>query len=467
MATGKVYLVGAGPGDAGLLTMRGKFCLEHADAIVYDHLVSIQLLNFSRADAELFDVGKKEGKHICSQRDIEDLLVALARRGLFVVRLKGGDPFVFGRGGEEAFALTEAGIDWEVVPGISSAIAVPAYAGIPVTLRNVSPAFTVITGHSSANNVEYRFKEVAKMPGTLVIMMGVGSIEAIVTDLIAGGLARQTPVAIIRWGTRAQQHTVLGQVDTIVKIAQQANMTAPAVIVVGGVVCAREKLAWYEKHVFMGYRIVILADTVQEAFALAQELEEQKAEVITLSLEQVAVINVAQIDKVIDGLFTIATGSGIYFRSKLAINGFFDRLKIRKIDVRTLVSVAFYVCNQRLADHLESLGFFASGIGTQVPDDQGKVVWFIERDLCNKNVEHANHQTPSNTVFIPFTLDLTSTRIIAMQRGLYGNHVDVVWYTSASQPLVDAVLAQTDHHRNSLLLNIDDAKNVEKPSRVD
>jgi len=243
-AMGKVFLVGAGPGDPELITLKGKRCLEAADAILYDELANRELLEFAQSDTELIYVGKKPGKHCADQREIEALLVRHARQGKTVVRLKGGDPFVFGRGGEEALALHAAGIPFEIVPGISSAIAVPAYAGIPVTHRSLASSFAVVTGHKSSGD-GIKWGKLAGLVDTLVILMGLHNLDEIMNALLAGGCEPERPVALIQSGTSDEQRVLGGTVATIGALAAKANFRSPALIVVGEAVQLRKQLRWF------------------------------------------------------------------------------------------------------------------------------------------------------------------------------------------------------------------------------
>jgi uroporphyrin-III C-methyltransferase len=248
MQQGFVSLVGAGPGDPELLTLKGLRRLRAADVVVYDALVSVELLRECRADAELIYAGKRAGQHYRSQDEINALLIEKARAGLQVVRLKGGDPFVFGRGGEEASVLAQAGIAWEAVPGVSSAIGVPAYAGIPVTHRAIASSFAVITGHEDAQREESRLRWQALAQGidTLVFLMGVGRLAEISAQLIAHGRPAETPAAVIRQGTTADQETVIGTLATIAADVERAGLSAPATLVVGEVVRLRAQLSWFD-----------------------------------------------------------------------------------------------------------------------------------------------------------------------------------------------------------------------------
>lgn len=235
---GKVYLVGAGPGDPGLFTLKGKTLLECADVVIYDALVSPQILAMIGPQAERIDAGKRRGRHSLIQAETTQLLIEKARHHAIVVRLKGGDPFVFGRGGEEMEDLVQAGIPVEVVPGITSGIAAPAYAGIPLTHRNYSSSVTFVTGHESVG--KYRpavnWQAIAHSSETIVIYMGVHNLSHIAEQLRKAGLAADTPVALVRWGTRPDQEELIGTLDTIVQQVEEAGFEAPAIAVIGSVV---------------------------------------------------------------------------------------------------------------------------------------------------------------------------------------------------------------------------------------
>ena len=244
MNTGKVYLVGAGPGDPGLLTVRGLELLHRAAVIVYDQLVNPALLEQVSPLAERIFVGKRAGRHCIAQEEINREIIRYARLGCEVVRLKGGDPFVFGRGGEEAEALVNAGIPFEIVPGVSSAVAVPAYAGIPLTHRKLASSFAVVTGHEARKSQDsVDWSKLATAVDTLVILMGLGNLPVIAAKLIAHGRPPETPVAVIRQGTTQEQETVIGTLADIVE--RSAAIKAPALIVVGDVVSLADKLDWF------------------------------------------------------------------------------------------------------------------------------------------------------------------------------------------------------------------------------
>ena len=242
---GKVYLVGAGPGDPGLFTLKGKTLLEHANVVIYDALVSPQILDMINPHAERIDAGKRRGRHSLPQEDTTQLLIEKAQTHAIVVRLKGGDPFVFGRGGEEMADLVDAGVSVEVVPGITSGIAAPAYAGIPLTHRAYSSSVTFVTGHESVG--KYRpavnWQAIAHGSETIVIYMGVHNMPYIVEQLLQAGLATDTPVALVRWGTRPEQAELIGSLETIVQQIETTGFEAPAIAVIGSVVNLHETLS--------------------------------------------------------------------------------------------------------------------------------------------------------------------------------------------------------------------------------
>ena len=250
---GKVYLVGAGPGDPGLLTLKGKRCLEQAEVVLYDRLVNEEILAFASQDAEFICVGKQVGNHSFPQLWIETVMISRAREGKVVVRLKRGDPFIFGRGGEEIEALKGAKILFEVVPEVSSAIAMPAYAGIPLTHGDCASSVAIVTGHGCcAGQGEVRWADLQRTVDTLVILMGLGNPRENMGRLIKGGCNPERPVALIRWGTRASQETLVGTVETIATMAEQRNFRPPVVIVVGDVVRFGDRLDWFEANMHPG-----------------------------------------------------------------------------------------------------------------------------------------------------------------------------------------------------------------------
>src|SRR5438445_2963951 len=280
---GKVYLVGAGPGDLGLVTLRAKECIERADAIVYDHLANPEILSWARDDAEIIYAGKEAGQHSLSQQEINALLIEKARAGKDVVRLKGGDPFVFGRGAEEARAIVDAGIEFEIVSGITSAIAGPAYAGIPMTHRAENSHIVFFTGHEDPAKTESAidYAALAKLGGTQVMLMGMKRLGSIAREMLEQGVRNDLPVALVRWATTGRQETLTGTLQNIAQRAVASGFEAPAVAVFGEVVALRGTLNWYENRPLSGKRIVVTR-TRKQASALSNKLRALGAHVVEL-----------------------------------------------------------------------------------------------------------------------------------------------------------------------------------------
>jgi uroporphyrinogen III methyltransferase / synthase len=280
---GKVFLVGAGPGDLGLVTLRAKQCIEQADVIVYDSLANPEMLGWARDDAEIIYAGKRAGEHTLKQEEITALLVNKAGEGKRVVRLKGGDPFVFGRGAEEAQGIVEAGLSFEIVSGISSAIAGPAYAGIPVSHRAENSHFTVFTGHEDPAKTKSAidFEALAKLGGTQVMLMGVDRIESVAAEMMKNGVGPTLPVALIRWATTGRQETLTGTIGDIAQRLRERGFEAPAVAIFGDVVRLRADLNWFEGRPLSGKRIVVTR-TRKQAGVLSQKLRELGADVIEI-----------------------------------------------------------------------------------------------------------------------------------------------------------------------------------------
>ena len=287
--SGICYLTGAGPGDLGLVTLKARQVLEKAEAVVYDYLCNPEMLAWAPKGAELIYAGKKAGEHTIPQDEINALLVKLTKEGKRVVRLKGGDPFLFGRGGEEAEALAAAKLPFEIIPGVSSALAVPAYAGIPVTHRGHNAQLTLFTGHEDPSKPEpsIDYAQIARQPGTKVMLMGIKRLEQIAAILLEHGASPEMPVALVRWGTTARQQTVSGTLADIARLAREAGFRAPAVAVFGEVVGLRKKLNWFETKPLFGKRIVVTR-TRNQAGALSDALRELGAdtcEMPTLRIE--------------------------------------------------------------------------------------------------------------------------------------------------------------------------------------
>src|SRR6202043_3888526 len=274
---------GAGPGDIGLVTLRTKEAVEQADVVIYDYLCNPEILNWARPDAEIVYAGKQAAAHTLSQSEINDLIVRRAKEGKLVVRLKGGDPFVFGRGAEEAEAIVNAGIAFEIVPGITSAIAGPAYAGIPVTHRADNSHVTFFTGHEDPDKTgsPIDYAALAKLGGTQVMLMGVQRLESIVRQMLEQGTREDLPVALVRWATTGRQETLTGTLQNIAQHVADVGFEAPAVVVFGEVVALRESLNWYQKRPLSGKRIVVTR-TRKQAGELSAQLRALGAHVFEL-----------------------------------------------------------------------------------------------------------------------------------------------------------------------------------------
>ena len=285
---GKVYLIGAGPGDPGLVTVRAKELIQCADVIVYDYLANPKLLDWARPDAERIYVGKRSGMHSLPQDEIEEILVDRANKALQVVRLKGGDPFVFGRGGEEVAELQTDGITFEIVPGVTAALAAAAYAGIPLSHRTYSSSITFLTGHENPEKqtLSIDFKQYGSTKGTLCLYMSLGQLPRILRELKDGGMSGDTPVGVIQWATLASQRSVYGTVDTIVSDIESAGLSTPVMIIIGKVVAERSTTKWFEGRPLMGKKIVVTRARDQ-AGQLSSLLESNGAEVIELPFIQV------------------------------------------------------------------------------------------------------------------------------------------------------------------------------------
>ena len=279
---GRVYLVGAGPGDLGLVTLRARECIQRADVIIYDHLANPEILGWSREEAEIIYAGSGR-RHTLDQSEINALLVQHASDGKTVVRLKGGDPLVFGRGAEEAEEIVQAGLKFEIVPGISSTLAGPAYAGIPVTHRGHNSHFTIFTGHQDPGKTgsAVDFEALAKLGGTQIMLMGVDRIEAISREMMAHGVRPDLPVALVRWATTGRQQTLIGTLSDIARRVAEEGFTAPAVAVFGDVVSLRAHLNWHENRPLAGKRIVVTR-TRKQAGALSAKLRDLGADVLEL-----------------------------------------------------------------------------------------------------------------------------------------------------------------------------------------
>ena len=336
-----VFFVGAGPGDPDLITVRGKRLIESADAVVYDALASAKLLPADARELgrpELYYVGKRGGaKDSVNQHEINELLVRLAREGKRVVRLKGGDPFVFGRGSEEAQAMNDASVPFEVVPGITAGIAAPAYAGIPVTHRGLSTSVTFVTGHEdpAKPHTQTNWAALAKAGGTLVLYMGVKTLSSITRALLDEGMPSEIPAAAIQWGTDPRQRTVTGTLQSIASQVEKENISAPAIIVIGWSVVLRDELDWFEKRPLFGRRIVVTRAT-QQSQALTERLRELGADVVEMPATQIARLDLTPLRSAIAEL---SSYDWLVFTSQNAVSIFWEQLLGEGKDARALAGL--------------------------------------------------------------------------------------------------------------------------------
>lgn len=387
MTRGTVYLVGAGPGDPGLLTVRGRELLRSCDDVVYDALVSEELLaaELEGRDVERHFVGKRGGDVASArQEEIEVLLVRLARGGRRVVRLKGGDPFVFGRGGEEAQALARAGVAFEIVPGVTAGIAAPAYAGIPVTHRGAATAVTLVTGHEDPEKDESGtdWSALARSGATLVLYMGVRTLPHIVGELLAGGRPADTPAAVIERGTHPSQRVITATLATIAERAREAKVAAPAIAIVGDVVRLRDEIEWFERRPLAGKRIVVTRARTQ-ASSLSVRLRELGADVIEMPAIRVDPLDPAPLHRALDAM-------GEYhwaiFTSQNAVELVWRAMRKRGLDARSLGRMRVAAIGRATADAL-----LARGVAADVVPERFVAEALFERlrhqdDLTGKRV---------------------------------------------------------------------------------
>lgn len=355
-AAGRVYLVGAGPGDPGLITVRGLQCLARSDLVVYDRLANRRLLEHAPREAERVYVGKEPHRHAMKQEAISRLLVEEAQKGRVVTRLKGGDPFVFGRGGEEALLLAANGVPFEVVPGVTSAVAVPAYAGIPVTHRDVASSLSIITGHEDPQKgfSSLDWANLAAARGTRVFLMGVGSLQGIAQNLLEHGCPPATPVALIRWGTLPEQESLVGPLEEIAAKAEAQGFRPPAVLVVGEVVRLREQLQWVEKRPLFGRRVLVTRSR-EQASRLTEEIEARGGEVYEFpTIEIVPPEDFAELDA---ALARIATYQWLVFTSVNGVQAFFQRCRQLRRDIRDLQGLRLCAVGPATLQELENRGF--------------------------------------------------------------------------------------------------------------
>ncbi|NWF52925.1 MAG: uroporphyrinogen-III C-methyltransferase [Nitrospirae bacterium] len=422
---GKVYIVGAGPGDIGLLTVKGLRCLQKAEVVIYDFHLNAQILNYINHEAEFIYAGKRGGHHSMGQDEINRLLIKKADEGKIICRLKGGDPFVFGRGGEEAEALAEHGIEFEVVPGVSSSVAAPAYAGIPLTHRLYSSSFAVIPGYEDPtkekSNIDW--SKLSTGVGTLVFLMAIKNIEVVTQKLIENGRSPETPVAVIRWGTRPDQKTISGTLKDIVELVKEKDIRPPAVMVVGDVVKLRESLMWYEKKMMFGYRILI----TREHPGGFEPLEELGAELIEFpTIEIMPPKDYAELDSTIE---SIETYKWLIFTSKNGVKYFFQRFFDKDRDIRDLKGINICAVGSKTADEIRKYGIKVDLIPEEF-SSEGLIKAFCSYPSASKEKSQSSEfQTPNSELLkgIKFLLPRAerAREILPEKIKEFGGHIDL------------------------------------------
>jgi uroporphyrinogen III methyltransferase/synthase len=392
---GAVYLVGAGPGDAGLLTLRGAELLRRADVVIYDLLVNPALLRLARENAEIISRGKRTE---LSQKQINSLMIEKAREGKIVVRLKGGDPYIFGRGGEEAEALATAKIPFEVVPGVSSIVAAPNYAGIPLTHRDFCSSFTVFTGHENPADakINLHYDQIAKVPGTKIVLMGTENLGDWTKSLIANGMPPETPVAIIESGTLGKQKSVSGTLATIAKLAAEKKISPPALTILGDVVKLRGKLNWFENLPLFGKRIVVTRSRMQMA-QFSRKLSKLGAEV--LEIPAVKGIDPENKQNVVDAILSLNSYDWLVFTSVNGVETFFHYFFTRFQDLRDIGGAKIAAVGPATAAKLRKLHLQVDlmpdeFVGRKIAEAFAKHSSIENSKICLLRAENANRDLP-------------------------------------------------------------------------
>ncbi len=443
MRTGKVYLIGAGPGDPKLITLRGKEYLERADVVIYDYLAPKELLETARPGAEIIFAGKK-GKNLpLTQEAINRLIIEKARAGRIVARLKGGDPFIFGRGGEEAEAFVQAGIPFEVVPGVTAAIAVPAYAGIPLTHRDIASTVAFITGHEDPTKGGSRieWEKIATGIGTLVFFMGMTRLPEIVGNLIKYGRDSKTPVAIIRWGTRLSQQTIQGTLSDIVAKAQEADLRPPVMIVVGEVVRLNKRLGWFETRPLFGRKILVTRAR-EQASEFSDLLAQNGAEPVEFpTIEVVPARSYRAFDRAIE---KISEYHWVVFTSVNGVLFFLQRLNKAGKDIRALKDVKICAIGPRTAEEILRLGvkvelvpeeYQAEGILDKMDgrDLKGKKILLPRAEVAREILPDELRRSGARVDVVTAYRTVEPTKNVKpIKKLLQANEISVITFTSSS-----------------------------------
>jgi uroporphyrinogen III methyltransferase/synthase len=461
---GKIFLIGAGPGDPGLITLKAMECIKNADVVVYDYLASPALLEYANDNAEIIYVGKKGGDHTLSQDGINDLLINKAKQGLNVARLKGGDPFIFGRGGEEAELISDNNIPFEIIPGVTSAIAAPAYAGIPLTHREHASSVSIITGHEDPtkkdSSIEWR--SFAQSSSTLVFLMGVKNLPGIVENLQKHGKDPKTPVALVRWGTTSRHKTVTGILENIVDKVKQAGLKSPSIIIIGSVVTLKDKLNWFENLPLLGKKIVVTRARAQasDLIALLRKYGAECIEIPTIKINPSK-----DIQPLIESIDRIDSYDWVIFTSVNGVKFFFDTLYAQNKDVRVLGHLKFACIGPVTKEKLKEYGI-VSDVLPETYRAESVVKAFSDKNIKDKNIlipraKEARKILPEElkkmganieevTAYETTLVNDNQKNLVAM---LENNDIDIVTFTSSSTVKNFAELIPSDKFKK-LIKNI-------------
>ena len=442
MAVGKVWLVGAGPGDIGLFTLKGEAVLQQADVVVYDSLVGEGVLARIPEHARLINVGKRASHHTMVQEDINKVLLEEAQKGNKVVRLKGGDPFLFGRGGEELELLSENGIPYEIVPGVTSPISVPAYNGIPVTHRDFCSSLHIITGHKRAGQeYDIDFKALTQTKGTLVFLMGIAALEDICKGLLDGGMDPDMPAAVLQKGTTAGQKRVVATVSTLKVEVDRQGIETPAIIVVGKVCSLAEKFAWYEKLPLAGWKVLVTRPR-QHISKTADLLRKKGAEV--LELPSICTVQVEDNSRLYEVFEHLDTYQWIIFTSPAGVEIFFEEMDRKEMDVRSLGQAKIAVIGEGTKKKLKEHHLFADFVpsvydGDTLGAELAKELHGDEKILIpraaagNQKLTELLEQAGANVDDVAtYTMKYEKSRLIDEKKEFETGSVDCVVFTSAS-----------------------------------
>ncbi|WP_291255262.1 uroporphyrinogen-III C-methyltransferase [Fusobacterium sp.] len=439
---GKVYIMGAGPGDAELLTLKGKRAIEEADCVVYDRLINNRILNYARKDAEMIYLGKGNTEGGLIQDEINETIVKKALEGKVVARVKGGDPFVFGRGGEEIQALFENGIEFEEIPGITSSISVPAYAGIPVTHRGMARSFHVFTGHTMADGDWHNFEAIAKLDGTLVFLMGIKNLPIIVGDLIKNGKDSKTPVAIIEKGATADQRVTVGTLENIIELSLEKKIVPPAITIIGEVVNLRDTFKWFETTQLFGKKVLVTRDR-RQAGEFSNKIEKMGGVAIELPF--------IEIESTLDKLDReqLKRYSALLFNSPNGVREFMNKVE----DIRDIAHLKIGAVGSKTKELLEGYKIKADFIPEEYLVDRlaeesikytnpGDRILIITSDISPCDVDKFNSIYNRNFDKI---VAYKTKRIIRDKKEVLSNLKKVEIVTFLSSSTVDAFMASIEN----------------------